>query len=374
MLLSNPATYDMRPLREAESLVKNGYKVVILAWDRETCLPRQTLSNGLSIRRFSFKSSYGPSMRTVINFFFYYVWCILSSFTLNFKIIHCHDIDTLFCGILIKMLKFGQVRLIYDMHDHPVVFLEKFPKSHFLVKVAFAMAKRYADHIIVVNEGFIEYLLKIGFQREKMTVIMNVPPKSEYSNFDRINHNREKFTIFYYGDIGARRGVHKLIEAVKDLKHVELLLAGKGDLVPIVKIIEKKYNNIKYLGWISVSEIDRLVKEANLIPSLYIPDSINHILASPGKLFTAMAHGIPVLVPEGSYQARIVKKYECGIVVDMKNVAKVREAISNLASSPNLCKKFGENSIRAANELFNWQIMEKRLIETYNSLLCYQKA
>jgi glycosyltransferase involved in cell wall biosynthesis len=374
MLLSNPATYDMRPLKEANSLVKNGYKVVILAWDREGNYPRQTLSNGLLIRRFNFKSPYSQGIRRVIGFFFYYVWCVFSSFGLNFQAIHCHDVDTLFCGILIKMLRFGRIKLIYDMHDHPIIFLEKFPKAHFLVKVVFAMAKHYTDHVIVVNDGFLEYLSKMGFQREKIATIMNVPPKSKCSSFNVANHNREKFTIFYYGSIGVQKGVHKLIEAVKDLRCVELLLAGKGDLVPIVKNLEKKYSNIKYLGWISTSEIDRLIKKTDLIPCLYVPNNINHILASPGKLFTAMAHGVPVLVPEGSYQAKIVRKYECGIVVDINDTVKVRKVISKLASSANLCRKLGENGIKAVNELFNWQIMEKRLIMTYNSLMLSKEA
>ena len=370
MLLSNPAIYDIRPLKEASCLIKNGYKVAILAWDREGNYPRQTLSNGLFIRRFNLKSLYGQSIRTVISFFFYYVWCILSSSTLNFKAIHCHDVDTLFCGILIKMLRLGRVKLVYDMHDHPIAFLERFPKSHFLVKVVLAMAKHYTDHVIVVNDGFVKYLSKMGFQRKKMTVIMNVPPKSECSNFNVVaNRNREKFTILYYGDIGVQRGVHKLIEAVKDLKCVELLLAGKGDLVPIVENLEKKYNNIKYLGWISTSEIDHLVKEADLIPSLYVPDNINNILASPGKLFTAMEHGVPALVPEGSYQANIVRKYKCGIVVDMNDMAKVREAIIKLASSPELCRKLGENGIKTTCELFNWEVMEQRLSHLYNYLI-----
>jgi len=368
MLLSNPATYDTRPLKEANSLVKNGYKVVILAWDREGNCPRQTLSNGLLIRRFNLKSPYGQSIRTVIGFFFYYVWCIISSYTLNIEVIHCHDVDTFFCGILIKMLRFGRIKLIYDMHDHPIVFLEKFPKAHFLVKVVFAIAKHYTDYVIVVNDGFLECLSKGGFQREKMTVIMNVPLKSEYSKFNTTNCSRRKFTVFYYGAIGTQRGTHKLLDAVKDLDNVELLLAGKGDLVYLVKNAEKKYSNVKYLGWISTSKINHLVKKADLIPSLYMPNNINHILASPEKLFTAMAHGIPVLVHKGSYQAKIVRKYDCGVVVDMDDTAKVREAIFKLASSPELCKKLGENGIKVVSELFNWQVMERRLVGVYHSL------
>jgi glycosyltransferase involved in cell wall biosynthesis len=100
-----------------------------------------------------------------------------------------------------------------------------------------------------------------------------------------------------------------------------------------------------------------------------MPDNINHILASPGKLFTAMGHGVPALVPEGSYQANIVKKYECGIVVDMNDTAKIRETIIKLASSPELCRKLGENGIKTTCELFNWEVMEQRLSHLYNYLI-----
>lgn len=368
MLLSNPATYDIRPLKEAKTLAKNGYRVIILAWDREGTSPKQSSFGNLLIHRFNLKAPYGQHIRTIVSLFVFYIWCIVISFTLKFKIIHCHDVDMFICGLLIKILKFGKVKLIYDMHDHPIVFLNKFPKYNILVKIIFAMAKNYADNIIVVNEGFMNYLLKIGFKREKMAIIMNVP-----SFASKVPTNKEplkeEFLIFYYGDISAHRGVQKLIEAIIGLENVKLLIAGRGDLVYTIKKIEEKYKNIKYLGWISPSEINRLLKKVDLIPSIYIPDNINHILASPGKLFTAMANGIPVLVPEGSYQAKITKKYNCGIVVNINDIDEIKKAILHLASNPNLCKILGKNGIKAVNEVFNWSVMERRLLDMYFSLL-----
>jgi glycosyltransferase involved in cell wall biosynthesis len=370
MLLSNPAIYDLRPLKEAYSLIKGGYNVTILSWDREGKYPRQDLSKGILIRRFKMKAPYGHHLKTIVSYFFFHLWCIFSSLGLKIDVIHCHDVDELFCGIFIKMLRLGRVKLVYDMHDHPLVFLEKFPKARFLVTVAFSMAKHYADHIIVVNESFVEYLLKIGFQRKKITVIMNVPPKSESCILNRRSKcNEGKFKIFYYGEISTSRGVHKLIEAAKDLENVELLLAGRGDLVPLIKALEKKYRNIKYLGWISISEINKLLKETDLIPSLYIPDNINHILASPAKLFTAFSYGIPALVPGGCYQSYIVKKYECGIVVDIDDIKSTKDAISELAVNRELYRKLGNNGFKAFNELFNWETMEKRLLKTYGLLV-----
>lgn len=367
MLLSNPATYDLRPLKEAKTLAKNGYKVIILAWDREGTSPKQSLLSNLLIRRFNLKAPYGQRLRTIIGLLFFYIWCIIFSFTYEFTLIHCHDVDMFICGLLIKVLRVGKVKLIYDMHDHPTVFLNKFPKSNILVKIIFVMAKNYADNIIVVNEGFLDYLSKIGFKKEKMTVIMNV----SLINFKTPTNkdHRGEFTIFYYGDISVNRGVHKLIKAVTGLENVELLLAGKGDLTPFIRKIAKEHKNIKYLGWVLPSEIDRLIKQADLIPSLYMPNNINHILASPGKLFTAMANAIPVLVPNGSYQAEIVRKYNCGMVINMDNIDEIRKAIIRLASNPDLCRMLGENGIKAACEVFNWDEMEHRLINSYSSLL-----
>ncbi len=367
MLLSNPAAYDPRPLKEAISLIKNGYNVIFLAWDREGNYSKFERSKNLTIKRFKFRARYGHSPKTILGFLFYYFWCIINSFTLDFNFIHCHDADTLFCGYFIKILKRRRVKLIYDMHDHPIIFFEKFPMRHFWIKITLTLAKRYADHIIVVNDGFVNYLLKFGFNKERITVIMNVPRKSPgwvHKGFK----NKNKFTIFYYGNIELDRGVLNLIKAVKDLKNVELLLAGRGKLVPLVKNIQRNYPNIKYLGWVSTSEIERIIKQADLVPSLYPPDNINNILASPNKLFTCMSEGIPVLVPKGSYQAVIVKRYNCGLAVDMNNIPEIKNAILELFSSPEKYLALGSNGIKAINSALNWQLMEKYLLDLYKKL------
>jgi glycosyltransferase involved in cell wall biosynthesis len=236
-----------------------------------------------------------------------------------------------------------------------------------LIKITLTLAKRYADHIIVVNEGFVNYLLKFGLNKERITVIMNVPPKSS-GRIHKAFENKNKFSIFYYGNIELDRGVLNLIKAVKDLKNVELLLAGRGKLVPLVKNIQRKYPNIKYIGWLSTSEIKRIIKQVDLVPSLYTPDNINNILASPNKLFTCMSEGIPVFVPKGSYQAVIVKRYNCGLAVDMNNIPEIKNVILELFSSPDKYLALGSNGIKAINSALNWQLMEKNLIDLYKML------
>ena len=366
MLLSNPATYDIRPLKEAESLCQNGHKVIILAWNREGVSPRQPFSTRLITKRFNLRAPYGQSIGTLLGFSLFYIWCFFNASTIGFQVIHCHDIDTLPCGILLKFFRGGHVKLVYDMHDHPLIFLNSFPRSKSLVDLMFSFMRKYADHLIVVNDGFIEYLALEGFKKENITVIMNVPER--IADRPPLRENNV-FRIFYYGELGKDRGVHNLIKAVEPLSNVLLLLAGRGDFVPWIIQLEKAHPNISYLGWISNSEIERLIRTCHLIPTLYLPNNINQILATPGKFFTSITNGIPVLASEGTYMATLVREYKCGMIVDATNPISIREAIEALIVDKSLFERLARNGIKAARGLFNWSIMEKRLLSTYSNLL-----
>ena len=369
MLLSNPATYDTRPVKEALSLANNGYKVILLAWDREGGAPKHSfISKNLVIQRFKLRAPYGQNMRTLLGFALFYIWCFINSVMKHFQVIHCHDVDTLLCGILLKIPRWSRVKLVYDMHDHPVMFLSKFPKSEILINLIFTFTRSYFDHLVVVNEGFVKYLSRRGFKKGNLTVIMNVP--ETVVGRPQLRENGV-FRIFYYGSLSRVRGVHNLINAVSPLSNVLLLLAGKGELVSLITKLERTHTNISYLGWLSPSELDSFIRASNLIlslSSLYSPNNINHILATPEKFFTSLAHGIPVLVSEGTYQATLARRYGCGLIVDMKNISDIREVIEILVKDKELYNRLARNGLKIARERFNWKIMEKRLVSLYESL------
>jgi len=365
MLLSNPATYDTRPLKEAESLAHNGYKVIIFAWDREGKASRQFFSTNLVIQRFNLKAPYGQSIMTLLGFALFYTWCFINSLMMRFQVIHCHDVDTLPCGILLKISRGRCVKLVYDMHDHPSVFMNRFPKSETLVNLVFTFMRRYVDHLVVVNEGFVEYLAGKGFKKEKLTVIMNVPETAVEG--PRLRES-DVFRILYYGSLSRVRGVHNLVRAVEPLSDVLLILAGNGELVSWITKLAEAHPHISYLGWLPLSEIDKLIQTAHLIPTLYLPDNINHALATPEKFFTSLASGIPVLVPERTYMATLVRKYKCGLIVDLRSFISIREAIMTLINDKCLYDRLARNGIKITRELFNWKFMEKRLLSTYSIL------
>lgn len=368
MLLSNPATYDQRPLKEAHSLAKAGRSVKILAWDRELETEADSLfSDGVEIIRFRLHAGHGTPFLTIPRLFLFYVWSLAHLLTWRVDAVHSHDVDTLPVGLAAKLLKLNRTKLVYDMHDLPEAFLRFFPLTSVTSKFFLTLAKKWADAVVVVNDLFVGYLVRIGFSLQRLVVVMNSPPLAN----GRLSRRESvgDFRVLYYGWLGEERGVKLLIAAMHDLNGVELTLAGRGELRDYVVEATKDNPLIRYAGWLKMRELEPMIRQADLIPSLYEPRTKNAQLASPGKLLTAMSLSIPSLVPRGSYQADIVEKYKCGLVVDWGDPEEVRDAIRRLSADLELYNELASSGYAAFRTSFSWEVMEERLAAAYVSLI-----
>ena len=367
MLLTNPATFDQRPLKEAHCLARAGWDVTILAWDRELeTAGDSSYDDGLVIKRMRLGAGHGTPVLTVPKLFIFYAWCLAHLLTSRVAAIHCHDVDTLPVGYAAKALKFNRPRLVYDMHDLPEAFLRFFPLVGLTSSVAMSTARSAANAILVVNEKFVSYLGKVGFNVSRLVVVMNAPPLST----GRKEKTRGKeFNILYYGWLGEERGVKLLLEAVQGLDGVRLTLAGRGELEGLVRQAASKSDAVRFLGWLKMEALDPEIRRADLIPSLYEPRTRNALMATPGKLLTAMSLAIPTLVPAGTYQAEIVQRHQCGIVVEWKDPGDVREAVRRLRDDGELYAGLAAASYEAFRSTFSWEAMCERLDRTYKELI-----
>jgi glycosyltransferase involved in cell wall biosynthesis len=367
MLLSNPATFDQRPLKEAHALCMAGCEVTILAWDRELETPSDSVfRDGLKIKRMRVRAGHGTPFLTVPKLLLFYVWCVVHLLGGAADAIHCHDVDTLPAGFAARAVKLGRPALVYDMHDLPEAFLRFFPLTRVTQKIFLSTARNAAAAIVVVNDRFVSHLGRLGFARSKLVVVMNAPPVAS----GRGEKGRGGvFKVLYYGWLGEERGVRLLIEAVRGLEGVSLTLAGRGELEPLVRDEASKDQAIRFVGWLKMKDLEPLISEADLIPSLYEPKTKNALIATPGKLLTAMSLSIPSLVPAGTYQAEIVSKHRCGIVVDWTNPADVRDAIVRLGTDRDLYDGLALASYEAFRSFFSWEVMSARLVNTYSGIL-----
>jgi glycosyltransferase involved in cell wall biosynthesis len=367
MLLSNPGTFDQRPLKEAHYLCRAGKGVTILAWDRELeTTSDSAYADGLVIKRLRLRAGHGTPFLTVPKLLLFYVWCVAHLAGMAVDAIHCHDVDTLPAGYAAKAVKLGGPKLVYDMHDLPEAFLRFFPLTRATQKVFLSTSRRTAAAIVVVNDRFVTYLGELGFAKQKLVVVMNSPLAASGRKGKSLG---KEFNILYYGWLGEERGVKLLIEAATGLEGVTLTLAGRGELEPYVRDAASKDPSIRYLGWLKMKDLEPLIEQADLIPSLYEPKTKNAQMATPGKLLTAMSLSIPSLVPAGSYQAEIVERFHCGVAVDWKDPADVRRTIRKLSTDRETYDSLARASYEAFASSFSWEVMGGRLAEAYDRIL-----
>ncbi len=367
MLLSNPATFDQRPLKEAHLLARAGWPVTILAWDRELETRSDSVfEDGLTIKRMRVGAGHGTPFLTVPKLFLFYAWCLAHLLTSKVGAIHCHDVDTLPAGFAAKALKLNGPKLVYDMHDLPEAFLRFFPLASPVQRLFLVAVRKHGDMLVSASEGYARFLRTAGLPMKRLAIVLNAPSLKEGREPRGISN---QFNVVYYGALEEERGVRLLVDALRGRKGVTLTLAGRGSLGPWVAAAAKSSDNVRFLGWLNIRELDKVVQDADLIPSFYAPTTTNIRLSTPNKLLKSFAISVPALVASGTFQAEIVTGLGCGLVVPWGKPEEVGEAIAELARDRPAYEQMTRKAYDAFRKELNWEAMETRLIEAYSEML-----
>lgn len=150
-----------------------------------------------------------------------------------------------------------------------------------------------ADRILVNSDWSRQCLLEEGVPGEKMEVVPLVYEKAVDGVQSAVGGRRSadgggRFEVLFLGQINLRKGVGRLLEAMRGLRDesIFLTLAGPGEIDPTAWADLPK---VRWVGQIPRSEVGRLYEAADL----FILPTI-----SDGYALTqleALAHGLPVL-------------------------------------------------------------------------------
>lgn len=82
-----------------------------------------------------------------------------------------------------------------------------------------------------------------------------------------------------------------------------------------------------------------------------------------------MLFGLPIIGSNFGHIGNIIEEYDCGIGVDPENLNDIVEAVKKLLTDKDVYTKMSDNSSRAVQKNFRWELMEEKLIEIYKELL-----
>ena len=369
-LRSTSIKNDSRVLKEVGCLIKHGYNVKVLGWDRDEFLKNNQSINfdniNIPIQVFRKKAEYGSGIKNLIKLFQFQVWLLYNLWKIrkNIDIIHSCDLDTALPARLIS--KFFKKKMVYDIFDYYIDSHYVPNKMKKIVENTEIYIINEADLTIICTEERREQIKKA--KPKKCIVIYNTP-KIDRNNIKQkvIKSSNDKLKIVYVGILQENRLLKEIGEEIKKYPDFELHIGGFGQLQKYFSELSENYGNIFYYGQMEYEDVLNLEEDANLLFATYNPEISNHKYSAPNKLYEAMALGKPIIVCENTGIDELVKNDNIGISISY-DAKKFIEVIENLSENKKLQKKLSDNDKRLYNEKYSWKQMEKRLIEEYEKI------
>lgn len=218
----------------------------------------------------------------------------------------------------------------------------------------------YISQYIFLSENFKKaHSLRHSYFEEKSIVLYNFLPDFELN----ISYNKGDY-LFYSGRITTEKGIGTLVEAMRDLPHIQLKIAGIGPLLDTLKHIAPK--NVSFLGFISGKELFNQIDKASFI---VVPSECAE--NNPLAIIESYAHGKPVIGAQIGGIPEIIDNGKTGFTFKAFSKESLKNTINiALSLSEEEYKKLSINAKAFANKHFNPEIYYRTLMNIYNKTIC----
>lgn len=353
--------YDIRIfVKECSTLANNGYTVSLIVADEYA----DEMKNGVQI------FSIGKALSRKDRILSHSRKIMQKVLSLNPDIVHFHDPELMPLGL--KLQKMG-IKVIYDVHeDNPKQVLNKYwlPKliRPIISKLVKRLEKKCAQKLsaIVTATPLIEKRFR-QYNNNTIT-IHNYPIINELGRSEN-NYAEREYSLCYIGSISKTRGIVPLVESLS-ISKLKLELAGTFsgdiDINQIKNLVGGE--NVNYHGVLTREEIATLLHKTKIGIVTLLPTP-SYIESLPIKMFEYMLAGIPLVASNFPLWEEIIKQYNCGILVDPQDKYAIAMGCKKLIEDSNLAMKMGQLGQHVVQELLNWEVESKKLLNFYHNIL-----
>lgn len=390
MLLDKNYPHDQRVENEAESLVKAGLKVTVLAVGKDE-RPKDDSFNEVLIKRYMMPLWLRSKLRGMVGFLDLYSATLARQAIKLFKeskfdAIHVHDLHLGRAGLRIKEKL--DIPLVIDLHENYVQALTQyawsttFPGSWLIsIKKWKKLEQKWlkkTDKIITVIGEMKDRYIKEGFPDEKLIITPNTPNIDAFRQYPVKKEILSKFdgrrVILYSGGFDLHRGLSTAVEAMKYLKEkysdVLLVLVGDGRNRPELEqqVLDSELKDfVTFEGWQAQENVRSYVCRADIgiIPHVR---SVQTDASIPHKLGYYMSEELPLVSSDCISLKRMVNEHNAGLIFESGNAVDLADKISKFLDNPELANELASNGKKAVERDFNWNSTIQPLINYYKSL------
>lgn len=377
----------------AESLVRKGHTV-----DFITKMPKTNLAQGVDLKRVSKRENYKginvvrlsapplprniPVVRGLEHFILGLIFFLRGLFVKrpDAILIYSPPLTLGITGLWLSIFKRCPVIVnIQDLFPQAVIDLGLLTNKT-LINISEYMERlvyQKASLLTVHSESNRQYVVGRGAAEDKVNVIPNwvdtdlIVPGDKENEFSRKHSIADKFVVSFAGVMGFPQGLEVVIKTADILRNerdILFLLVGDGVKRQSLEDLTEKLNlsNIMFVPTQPLSVYPSVLHSSDIGLVTLVPESLTPVV--PGKLFSIMAAGIPVIasLPFVGDAQKIIDESQLGYCVKPGDPVQLAEAVLKLYNDPVLRKKMGINGRRVAVDHFSrrkWVKEYERLME-----------
>jgi len=360
--------------KEAATLIRAGWQVSVIAWDRRNLYPPVDVVDSVPVENILLRGTYGTGklvmvVKTIL-FWLTAIWRLIKK-RKTFSILHCQDLSTILPAFIAGRL-LGKI-IVFDAHD-PYPEMLALTQPRLMVSLAAwieLLFCRRVDAILTVNELMRQRFMKITTQ--PIYVVYNYPELEVFHAKQRATA-RKPLVVGRIGTLAENLGVEETVAAFISVSaefDVRLLLIGRlADSLRerFLQLVEPVRDRVQLVADIPYYEVPAYYQKMDISMVLYGPGGISPYV-SPMKLFESMAMAVPVIASDVGEVRRVVEACQCGEVVACGDVSAATAALRRLLLDEELRRQMGQNGLTHAVAEQNWEMEGKKLIHMYEELL-----
>lgn len=379
LLENNPYPQDVRVRSEAQSLVRAGHAVTVIA-PRALGQPRRENVDGVEVIRFRLPDG---STRGGAGFMLEYLIAglalhrgALRALARGATVLHIHNPPDILFGAG-AIYRLAGRRVIFDHHDLFPETVEVKLNSRVaarLARVCQRLTFAVANHVLATNASYAEVARAAGKRPDEITIVRNGPPSSWTALPSRTRPGKlDEVRLAYLGAMSSQDGVEGLAPVLARVADgagpigVHLTLIGDGDARPALEHALSEHgvaDCVTFTGRVPPGRVPELLADVDVCVDPAPATDANE-RSTMTKIAEYLALGKPVV----AYDLLEAKRTAEGaaLLVDRGDCDAFARAIVRLAREPELRTRLACEARRRAAVL-TWEHSERALLAAYESL------
>ncbi|MFZ1924850.1 MAG: glycosyltransferase family 4 protein [Solirubrobacteraceae bacterium] len=385
MLLENePYPADVRVRNEAETLVRAGYRVTVLAPRADRDESRRETVDGVEVVRFRLPSTSQNATGFILEYAVAHLqlaWLSLVRVVGGADVLHANNPpDTL--ALLLALARLLGCKTVFDNHDlFPDLFAVRYdsPILTRLLRTFQHIAFRVADLVLTTNESQREIVLEaVTRDPESVVVVRNGPrgvstSAATYSSSPQEQRRRSGVELLFLGALEPQDGVvtlaqvlHALVEHHRLDAHLTVVGAGSSR-APLEESCLRLglTDRVFFTGRVPHGQVPQLLEGADVCIDTAPCNELNH-RSTMIKIAEYMAAGKPIVAFDLHETKRTAG--DAALYAPCGDVDGFAARIAEIVASPRLGSEMAEQAEQRLPQL-TWERSAEALLAGYRRLL-----